>query len=347
VDDQPAAADQSGTPAPAPPGTRARVLKVVRVVLTVAALAFLTLALVTRWDEVSGQLDRVSPGAVAGAFACTMLGLFFSMLGWRALLADLGSPLPIGAATRVLFLGQLAKYLPGSSVWAMVAQSELARDYKVPRKRAAAAALVLNLVILGLGSLLALLALPALLDSADTPGWVRWTPGLVPIGIACLTPPILTRLCNLLFRVLRKEPLDQSFSWRGVGLAAVAVTGTWLLYGVHITVLATDLGASPGFYPLATGAFAAAWTAGFLVVVVPTGAGTRELVLTLVLVPHLAGGAAAALTLSVVSRLLITVSDVAAALLGVAVGRRRRAAPEPAPAAAPAGPPDQPARIRR
>ena len=336
MDDQPAAADQSGTPAPAPPGTRARVLKVVRVVLTVAALAFLTLALVTRWDEVSGQLDRVSPGAVAGAFACTMLGLFFSMLGWRALLADLGSPLPIGAATRVLFLGQLAKYLPGSSVWAMVAQTELARDFGVPRKRAAAAALVLNMVTLGVGLLVALLALPRLLDADSDSAVVnalRWTPLLVPVGLAFLTPPVLTRVCNLLFRVLRRQPLDQSFSWPGMVRAAAAQLGTWVCYGLQIALLAASLGADLTTVLLpATGAFAAAWCAGFLVVVVPTGAGTREAVLTVALAPQLAAGAAGALTVAVVSRLLLTVADVVAALLGVVLGRRR-ARPEPAPAA--------------
>lgn len=337
--------EQSGTPASAGtgtappgtgarPGTRARLLKVARVGLTVAALAFLVLALATRWDEVSGQLSQVSVAAIAGAFACTMTGLFFSMLGWRALLADLGSPLPIGAATRVLFLGQLAKYLPGSSVWAMVAQTELARDFGVPRKRAAAAALVLNMVTLGVGLLVALLALPRLLDSDSGSAVVdalRWTPVLVPVGLAFLTPPVLTRVCNLLFKVLRRQPLDQSFSWGGMARATGAQLGTWVFYGLQIALLAHSLGA--GFRDVllpATGAFAAAWCAGFLVVVVPTGAGTREAVLTVALAPQLAAGAAGALTVAVVSRLLLTVADVVAALIGVAMGRRRTPVPEPA-----------------
>src|SRR4029079_6419948 len=79
-----------------------------------------------------------------------------------------------------------------------------------------------------------------------------------------------------------------------------------------------------------TGAFAAAWCAGFLVVVVPTGAGTREAVLTLALASLLPGGPAAALTVAVLSRLLLTLADVAAALIGVVLGRGTRVAPEPA-----------------
>jgi glycosyltransferase 2 family protein len=323
-------------------------VRVLRVVVTVAVLAALGLALANRWDEVRGRLGQVSPAAVAGALACCLLALLASMLAWRALLADLGSPLPVGAATRVLFLGQLAKYLPGSSVWAVVAQTELARDFGVPRRRAAAAALVLNLVTLGVGLVVALLALPRLL-SGEAPGWLHWTPLLVPVGLACLTPPVLTFACNLLFRVLRRPPLDVRFSWTGIGVAVLALLGTWLAYGLQITLLGWSLGADPASLLLpATGAFAAAWCAGFLVVVVPTGAGTREAVLTLALAAQLPGGSAAALTIAVVSRLLLTLADVAAALIGAALGRRRARVPpgppaDPAHPADPAGPADDPA----
>lgn len=306
------------------------VLRVARVVVTIAVLAALGLALASRWDEVRGQLGQVSPAAIAGALAYALLALVASMLAWRALLGDLGSPLPVGAATRVLFLGQLAKYLPGSSVWAVVAQTELARDYAVPRRRAAAAALVLNLVTLGVGILVALLALPRLL-SDDAPRWLHFSPVLVPVGLACLTPPVLTWVCNLLFRVLRRPPLDVRFSWTGVGVAVLALLGTWLAYGLQVTLLGWSLGAEPGSLLLpATGAFAAAWCAGFLVVVVPTGAGTREAVLTVALVAQLPGGSAAALTIAVVSRLLLTVADVLAALVGVLLGRFLAAPAEPA-----------------
>ncbi|HEV7655087.1 MAG TPA: lysylphosphatidylglycerol synthase domain-containing protein [Mycobacteriales bacterium] len=313
-------------------------LRVARAVVTVAVLAALAYALATRWDEVRGQLGQVSPAAIAGALAYALLALLASMLAWRALLADLGSPLPVAAATRVLFLGQLAKYLPGSSVWAMVAQTELARDFGVPRRRAAAAALVLNLVTLGVGILVALLALPRLL-SDDAPGWLHWSPLLLPVGLACLAPPVLSRVCDLLFRALRRPPLDVRFSWRGIGTAVLALLGTWLAYGLQVTLLGWSLGADPASLLVpATGAFAAAWCAGFLVVVVPTGAGTREAVLTVALAAQLPGGSAAALTIAVVSRLLLTVADVLAALAGMAMGRRR------APGVAPAADDTQPAR---
>jgi glycosyltransferase 2 family protein len=298
------------------------VLRIARGTATVAVLAALGLALATRWDEVRGQLAHISPQAVAGALAYALLALPAGMLAWRALLADLGSPLPVGTATRVLFLGRLATYRPGSSVRTVVAQTGPARDLGVPRRRAAAAALVLNLVTFWVGVLVALLALPRLLPD-DAPGWLHWSPVLVPVGLAGLTPPVLAWGCDRLFRVLRRPPPDVRFSWTGIGVAVLALLGTWLAYGLQVTLLGWSLGADPaGLLLPATGAFAAAWCAGFLVVVVPAGAGIREAVLTVALAAQLPGGSAAALTIAVISRLLLTVADIVAALLGAALGRR-------------------------
>lgn len=316
------AAAEGAVAAGGPPVGRARVLRVARAVLVVAVLAFLALAMVGRWSEVRDQLALVDPGAVAAAFVLVVAATGASMLAWRALLADLGSPLPTRAAARVLFLGQLAKYLPGSSVWAVLAQTELARTYEVPRKRAAAAALVFNLMTLGVALLVALLALPRLV-SDDAPGWLHWAPAVVPLGLACLVPPVLTRLVSLVFRLLRRSSLDTAFTWPGVGRAAGWLGLTWLLYGLHVLVLAVDLGGAAGDLLLPSiGAFAAAWAAGFLVVVIPTGGGTREVVLTLALAGQLPGGPAAAISIAVVSRLLLTVADVAVAGLGAALGPR-------------------------
>ena len=107
---------------------------------------------------------------------------------------------------------------------------------------------------------------------------------------------------------------------------------TWLCFGLQIAVLGWKLGADVVDILLPSiGAFAAAWCAGFIVFVVPTGAGTREAVLTLALARHLPGGTAAALTIAVVSRLLFSVADLMAALTGFLLGRRgpRRPAEHP------------------
>ncbi|MHB8451104.1 MAG: hypothetical protein ACYDAQ_11740, partial [Mycobacteriales bacterium] len=79
-----------------------------------AAVALLLLAARHTLAQLGGQLHRLSPGAVGGALGLTLLGTGATVLPWRAVLADLGSPLSVRPAVRVYFLGQLGKYLPGS-----------------------------------------------------------------------------------------------------------------------------------------------------------------------------------------------------------------------------------------
>jgi len=314
------------------------VLRVARVALILGMLAALGLVLAGRWDEVYGQLVLVSAPALAGAFAYALLALAAVVLAWRALLADLGSPLPVGAAGRELFGGRLAGYRPGRRRPGTPAEPR--REHGVPRGRAAAARLLLHLVAVGVGVVLALAALPSLLGGG-APGWLRWAPAMIPVALAGLTPQALTAMSRLL-----RRPPDGRLSWTRVGTAALALLGTWLAYGLHVTLLGWSLGADPaGLLLPATGAFAAAWCTGFLLPAVPAGAGVREVVLVLALAGQLPGGPAAALAVAVLSRLLLTVAAAVLAgtvlagtvLAGTALAGRRTAA-DPAPAAPPAQP---------
>ena len=69
-------------------------------------------AVAAQWGQVSRSLDRMGPLTVALALISVLLGALMSMQVWRALLASLGSPLPVPGTARILFFGQLGKYLP-------------------------------------------------------------------------------------------------------------------------------------------------------------------------------------------------------------------------------------------
>jgi hypothetical protein len=104
-------------------------------------LAFAAWYIVGHWSGIRSGLNSIGLLAALGALACVLAALVCTMLVWRALMAGLGSPLSVGVASRVVFVGQLGKYLPGS-VWPVLAQIELASEHKVPRARRAADAAV-------------------------------------------------------------------------------------------------------------------------------------------------------------------------------------------------------------
>ena len=105
-----------------------------------------------------GGLSSIGLAAALGALACGLVALVFTMLVWRALMAGLGSPLSVSVASRVLFVGQLGKYLPGS-VWPVLAQMELASEHKVPRACTAAASVISMCLSLLCALIVALLTL--------------------------------------------------------------------------------------------------------------------------------------------------------------------------------------------
>jgi uncharacterized membrane protein YbhN (UPF0104 family) len=104
-------------------------------------------------------------------------------------------------------------------------------------------------------------------------------------------------------------------------VVGLIVTGAaWVGYGVAFDLLLD------GIVPntevpliLSIGVFAAGYIAGFLALFAPGGLGVRELVYIALLTPSI--GAGAAVAVSVASRLLLTGTELVAALAGLTLSR--------------------------
>jgi len=259
---------------------------------------------------------------LAEGLLAVLVGLVTSMLVWRTLLADLGSPLPVGSAARIFFVSQLGKYIPGS-LWPLLAQMEMGREAGVPRQRSAAAITLTMLIYLGTGLLLGGVAMP--FASAQAAPY-RWVVALAPLLLALLHPRLLNPIIARLTTLARRPAPERELSGRGVLGAFGWSVASWVALGVQVQALVTALGAPVGHaLPLAVGGFALAWSAGFLVVIAPAGLGAREAVLVALLAPVL--NRPSAIAVSLAARLLMTAGDVVlagAAVVAWRVDRRRR-----------------------
>jgi len=306
--------------------------------LLAAGLAVYGLA--SQWTQVHAALAQLTWYDVAGAALCASAGLGCMMLAWRALLADLGSPLKLPAAIRVMFVGQLGKYVPGA-VWAVAAQVELARDYDVPRRRSGTASLVGMAVTLVVGLVAAGVTLPLTSGHAVRQYW--WVLAITPLAAICLYPRIIRLGLDLALRVLRRPPLEGSVSGGGMARALGWTVLGWLCYGAHAWLLIRVFaGDAPHVFALSLGAYALAWAVGFLIIFFPGGIGPRELAFIAVLAPVMPS--ASALVVALASRVVMTIGDLVWAGAGLAIGRARHARPAAASGpAAPAGTPPSPA----
>jgi glycosyltransferase 2 family protein len=292
----------------------------VRAALLLVALAFAAYGLASKWTQVHAALGQLSWYDVLGAALAIIAALGFQMLAWRALLTDLGSPLPLAAATRVNFLGQLGKYVPGA-VWAVAGQVSLAQDYRVPKRRSGTASLVSMAITLVVGLVMAGIVLP--LASAGALRHYWWVLVCLPVLVVGLWPPVTKFLLDLVLRVVRRPPLDRALSLPGMGRAVGWTALAWVCYGLHAWLLVGDIaGHSLHILLLAAGGYALAWTVGFLLIPFPGGIGPRELALIAVLSPVMPQGPA--LVVALASRVVATIGDLFWAGIAVSVGRRQR-----------------------
>lgn len=292
----------------------------VRVGFLVIALAAAVYAVVKEWDSIVAAAAGMSPWPLVGSLAASLVYVFLTMLAWRALLADMGTRLPLRPSFSIFFVSQLGKYLPGG-VWNILAAAEMGADHEIPRRRSVSVMIVTVIVstVTGLG--LAVATMPFAPDAVSSS--YGWTVFALPVFVIVLVPPVLNRILAVALRVTGRPPLEHAVSWRGIGVCVAWTVLSWLLAGVQVWFLAVGLGmpASPATLALSVGGYAMAWTVGFLVIVVPAGAGIREAALAIVLAGSLSRGGVVAAVL--ISRVVLTVADFAMGGVGLLLARHR------------------------
>ena len=295
-------------------------LKVVRAAFLIVVLALLAVALYDQAGTLWHQVQRLSWPIVLLAFVFALVGLFFNLMVWRELLAELGSRISIPEAWRIYFIGGLSKYVPGS-IWPMLAQAELGADRGIPRSRSALSVVLSYSVMTCLGLVVGAITLP--FANAGPVAQYFWILFLIPVGAAALSPPVLNRLLRLVLRVARQPPGQASVGYKGLARTTAWAMGAWAANGLMIYVLMRHLsGVRQGTLLVSVAAYSLSWSIGFLAVFAPAGAGVREAVMVAVL--HTQTTTAIALTVALVSRALSVVGDaVTGAAASALVGRRR------------------------
>jgi glycosyltransferase 2 family protein len=295
----------------------------VRFGLVLLALGFCAYGLAAQHTQVAAALEQLRWYSVAAAAGAAFAGLFFMMLAWRSLLADLGSPLGLRRATTIMFVGQLGKYVPGM-VWAFAAQVELAREHRIPRRRSGSATVVTVAVTLATGLVVAALTLPLASRGAARHYW--WVLACAPLILAGLYPPLLGAALDRLLRLVRRPPLERRISLPGLARCVAWSALGWACYGLHLWFLAAGVtGRGADVLLVSVGAYALAWSVGFILIIFPSGVGPRELALIAGLAPVMPRGSA--LVVAILSRLVMTIGDLAWAGLGLALARRAAVVP--------------------
>lgn len=316
----PAVAPGIDTPA-GPPARRRGRAQLLRAAFLALVLAFALYYLWSRRHQVALAWHHVSLLPVVGAFVASALAAWSGVPAWRDLLTGLGSRLRWRDAQRVFLMGQLGKYIPGG-VWTVLAQATMAKELHVPRSRSGTAGLMAILLAVvtasGLGAVCLAIA------GHQVIGRYGWLLLLALPLLALLHPDVLVWSGALVSRVTRRNlPLER------IPERTLLAAAGWLLAGqscngVAFYLLVDSIAGSSTNPLLPIGLFGLASAAGIVVIFLPAGVGAREVILAFGLSTVTDPGSAALIVL--MSRVVLTIVDVALAAAAAGIGRRRRLA---------------------
>ncbi len=310
------------------------------VLFLVAALGFLGWALVDRWAalermraEVGGFGWRIAPGWLATALAVAVADLLWMGAVWVHLYRSGGGRMGWGRGIRVWIATNLGRYIPGK-VWQLSGLAVHLRESGASGSLGLASALAFQVVVLVTGIAVAAGVLGG--DLALLPGGSPATAAAAALLLAGLLHPRVVRAgMRLSAKVLDREEAPEVAPPTGPALlrAAGGMVVAWGLYGVGLWCLLRGLsaGAVPGPVIL-TGVFAAAYVAGYVVLVAPGGLLVREGAMAGLLAAVTPMGAAVAGAMAVAARVWVTLAELAAAGASLALPGGG-----PGPAAAPSG----------
>jgi hypothetical protein len=278
-----------------------------------AIVGFAARSLIRNWDQLRAQpLEwSVRPGWIL--LSAVVVWLMYALLiaAWRRMLTGWGKGLDLWSAARIWTVSSLGKYLPGK-VWAVAGMAVMAQRAGIGAGPATGSAVILQVLAIGTGAAVVGLTGWGTLRAAY-PGAAMGLAGLLSASVAgiglLLWPGFVTRV----LRLAAPDAAPVTPPVAAVAFGIVANVTAWLGYGVALWLLARGLlpRAGLGLLP-AIAVFTASYLAGFLALFAPGGIGVREGVFILMLQGPLGIGAASAL--AVASRLLLTVTELGAAV---------------------------------
>jgi glycosyltransferase 2 family protein len=291
-----------------------RRIRLLQWLLGLTIVGFAARSLVRNWGDLRAQpLEwRVEPGWII--LSAVLVWLMYAILiaAWRRMLAAWGwGGLDLWSASRIWTVSNLGKYLPGK-IWAVAGMAVMAQRAGVGAGPATGSAVILQVLAIGTGAAIAGLTGWGALRTAYPGAGV----GLVALVLGAAAAIGLLFWPELVSRVVRRAvpdapPMRPPRGAVAFGLVANALA--WVGYGAALWLLARGLLPGAGLELLpAIAVFTASYLAGFLALFAPGGIGVREGVFILMLQGPIGIGAATALAIA--SRLLLTVTELGAAV---------------------------------
>jgi uncharacterized membrane protein YbhN (UPF0104 family) len=305
--------------------TRRNLFRIAQWVFAAVVLFFAARSLATQWDKVGSRLTHIQFGWQWIGAATALVFLTYALLieGWRRVLGAWDSQLPFMQASRIWFLSNLGKYVPGN-IWSLTAMGMMARKRGMSAIAAAGSSVIMQMVSLATGTAIVMVTSAKLLGQPLLVGAAVIVLAIVLLSAPKFLPPLAVWVSTLIGRDIAPPSVPATSIWT----AAVASTLSWLFYGLAFQLFVRGLlGAAPGEISSYIAVYTAAYILGFISPIAPAGLGVREFTLAAFMTQLGLANEVDAALIAIAARLWLTVVELIPSGLYIAAGARRKSLP--------------------
>lgn len=258
------------------------------------------------FGDLAGFNYRLNPLYLGLSFIFTVVAYLVQLIIWFYLARSFGIKFSFLSAANAWSLSQLGKYVPGK-IGLLLIRMDINKD--VPKRSMAVATAVEFITTITASCIFVLVSITFI------PEWVsfssmRWIALIMTsFFLLILYPPILKKLTNYAFRIIKREPLDHLPSYPFLLLLVGFNMFIYVPYGLGLFF------AFNCFYPLGwnyfwviTGVYYAAALLGVAAFFAPAGIGVREGIIFLIL-PALISKPVVIFA-TILTRIIITISEI-------------------------------------
>ena len=301
---------------------RRRVFSALQWLIAIATVWFAIRVLRGQWSNAAARLQSLHPewSWIIAATFIVLLTYLLLIETWRRTVIGSGQSLSFGDATRIWFVSNLGKYIPGK-IWSIAAMTMMARQSSVSASVAAGSSVMIQLVTIAAGIGVVLLTGA---QAVDHPMIAVAAGALILIGLT-IAPRIIPAAARSAASLTGKEITLPKIPARLVWMAALSSIVSWIAYGIAFQLFIRGIiGSAAGATTSYIAVYAASYILGFLALFAPGGAVVRESAIVTGMVRFALSGQADALAIAVTSRVWLTVTELVPGLGYMAIGKRAR-----------------------
>jgi hypothetical protein len=265
------------------------------------------------WDGVTAAFASVHIGVLPALASCAIVLASYAVLieTWRRVVMAWGSSLSFGTASRIWFISNLGKYLPGK-IWTITAMGAMAQQAGVSPVAAVGSSLLIAVINILAGVAVVLLTAS---DALPLPQGVVIALGVVAVAIA-LMPSFLPAAARWIAARFGREVSWPPLPYHTTLIAYAGCAAAWVMYGLAFQLLVSaTFGATAGVTPRYIAVFTTSYIAGYVFLLAPGGLGVREFSLGELLTKYGMATVATATVIAVVSRVWLTVLELVPGLI--------------------------------